>query len=698
LADSTKADTLKYDEAGNLRIVRTRRGDAVTMTYDLVGRLRSRSGPDFPVDSMKYDPAGRWVVAWNANQRDSLALDQAGRPASTKQQMLGGVTYTLSYTFDIRNRLTNRTAPTGGNVTKHVFNSTSGALDTLCAAAACAAFKRNGERLRDTTIYNPGLSGNWRRLTFYDSTHAVKRDSFNLVGLDTLFGGRWIYDSAGRMQWEDSSAAGTRKRRSYTFDVLGRLVNACDAEEGFTQQGYFFWCENEYGNLDSAYAYDAAGNRIDPSASATVGAGNRVSAFRGFTLGYDANGNITTKTGSGASYTYTWDALNRLVEVRNGGILIASFKYDALGRRVAGTAADGTTERYVHDGDRVIMDVTGAHVVKTEYGYQSDGHRLFAIKQVQTPFWIGIVLTDPLIGSVRGIANLSGGALRKKYQLTAWGQSNADTGVVTRFRMAGREYDQATKLYYMRARYYDPEIGRFISEDPFGIGGGLNLYSYANNEPVSSWDPTGLKPCEPADQSSPLTSATSDPDLPEYDCDGIEVIGDNGDPPPLPACAYFGTCGAFPPGEYQPPPGNYAPNGPAVLNAGPTTSCWSAVGDLALNAILDLTGFALLKKGLRLFREARKLSLGAAYFANKGRWILDGQSYHNVVVNSVIPELRHTGALGAAVMMAGRGLTLASLREGGDPLDQALDIVSLAPLPGVGTATSAVKLALCLTR
>ena len=49
-----------------------------------------------------------------------------------------------------------------------------------------------------------------------------------------------------------------------------------------------------------------------------------------------------------------------------------------------------------------------------------------------------------------------------------------DTGVVTRFRMAGREYDQATKLYYMRARYYDPDLGRFISEDPIGIAGGAS--------------------------------------------------------------------------------------------------------------------------------------------------------------------------------------------------------------------------------
>jgi RHS repeat-associated protein len=58
--------------------------------------------------------------------------------------------------------------------------------------------------------------------------------------------------------------------------------------------------------------------------------------------------------------------------------------------------------------------------------------------------------------------------------------------------MAGREYDQETKLYYMRARYYDPQLGRFLSEDPAGIAAGLNLYTYAGNDPINQRDPSGL--------------------------------------------------------------------------------------------------------------------------------------------------------------------------------------------------------------
>ncbi|MBK6780624.1 MAG: RHS repeat-associated core domain-containing protein [Gemmatimonadetes bacterium] len=76
----------------------------------------------------------------------------------------------------------------------------------------------------------------------------------------------------------------------------------------------------------------------------------------------------------------------------------------------------------------------------------------------------------------------------------AWGDAVADTGIVVRYHFAGREYDGESGLYYMRARYYDPALGRWISEDPIGIAGGLNVYAYAGNDPVNLTDPSGLEP------------------------------------------------------------------------------------------------------------------------------------------------------------------------------------------------------------
>jgi RHS repeat-associated protein len=98
---------------------------------------------------------------------------------------------------------------------------------------------------------------------------------------------------------------------------------------------------------------------------------------------------------------------------------------------------------------------------------------------------------------VRGVAAWSGGTLKKDYRTTLalanpWGTTPADTGTALRFRWAGREYDQETGLYYLRARYYDPQLGRFLSEDPAGIAGGLDLYTFVGDDPVNRTDPSGL--------------------------------------------------------------------------------------------------------------------------------------------------------------------------------------------------------------
>lgn len=168
-------------------------------------------------------------------------------------------------------------------------------------------------------------------------------------------------------------------------------------------------------------------------------------------------------------------------------VLIHSMGYDALGRRVRKTTASGT-EWYVYDGDHVAFDVNSNNTIKNEYGYYPGTDALYTLKN---PSWTGVAITDPRIGSVIGWADTLGN-LKKRYKIHAWGRTAADTGVITRYRMAGREYDQESGLYYMRARYYDPETGRFLSEDPIGIAGGLNLYAYSGNDPVNNRDPSGM--------------------------------------------------------------------------------------------------------------------------------------------------------------------------------------------------------------
>jgi len=127
--------------------------------------------------------------------------------------------------------------------------------------------------------------------------------------------------------------------------------------------------------------------------------------------------------------------------------------------------------------------------VTAEYGYYPFSGHLFLIK---SGAWTKVAITDPQLGTLRGWVNANGADSVRLFADSAKGVWGATDTSVVRFRFAGAEYDQETGLYYMRARYYDPQLGRFLGEDPLGVAGGVNLYAYAGNDPVNMSDPSGM--------------------------------------------------------------------------------------------------------------------------------------------------------------------------------------------------------------
>jgi len=190
-------------------------------------------------------------------------------------------------------------------------------------------------------------------------------------------------------------------------------------------------------------------------------------------LSYDANGNLVN---NGTS-TYTWNARNQLTAVGGTG-----FGYDGVGRRAnrAGTS-------FLYDGVNPVQELSGGGVTANVL---AGGLDEFFMRTDATG--ARTLLTDSL-GSTLALTD-NAGTVQTQYTYDPFGATTF-TGATSAnpLQFTGREND-GTGLYYYRARYYSPLYQRFISQDPIGLSGGINVYAYAGNNPVGFSDPFGLKP------------------------------------------------------------------------------------------------------------------------------------------------------------------------------------------------------------
>jgi len=180
-----------------------------------------------------------------------------------------------------------------------------------------------------------------------------------------------------------------------------------------------------------------------------------------------------------------------VIERTSGGAAVhqVSYVYDALDRRITQTI-DGTTTYTVYDGENAWADFTSTGVMKARYlfGLNTD-EPLARFKTGEGTTWY---LSDRL-GTVRDLADNTGNVV-DTITYDSFGSLTSETNAARgdRYKFAGREYEPTTGLYYNRDRYYDPKMGRFLSEDSFGFGAGdVNLSRYVGNSPSNGTDPTG---------------------------------------------------------------------------------------------------------------------------------------------------------------------------------------------------------------
>jgi RHS repeat-associated protein len=198
---------------------------------------------------------------------------------------------------------------------------------------------------------------------------------------------------------------------------------------------------------------------------------------------YDNNGNTLTDA-SGKSYT--WDFVNRLTQAVVPGTGTVTFRYDPFGRRIQKSGPLGTTN-YLYDGANVLEEVDTSNNVLARYTFTMViDEPLSMLRSGTTSYY-----QSDASGSSTSLTNAAG-ALANTYTYDSYGNLVASTGTITNpFRYTAREFDPETGAYYYRARYYDSNHGRFISEDSFRSSLKMNRYSYVSNRPVSLIDPSG---------------------------------------------------------------------------------------------------------------------------------------------------------------------------------------------------------------
>jgi RHS repeat-associated protein len=234
---------------------------------------------------------------------------------------------------------------------------------------------------------------------------------------------------------------------------------------------------------------------------------NRLVASSRGSYSYDNNGNQTGGPFPVGQGNYVYDFENRLTlatqtwhaPFHHSYTNSVHYSYDALGRRIKRSSSQSRTigfstaalTKFVYDGQDVVRDLNEDDSVAAEYlnGPGIDN------KLRQTNGQTNYYFTSDHLGSTRALTN-DDGEVVEEIAYDSFGNSTGSS--ITRYTYTGREFDSDTHLYYYRARFYDPHIGRFISEDPIGFrSGDVDLYAYVKNRPLLYRDPTGLQRCDP---------------------------------------------------------------------------------------------------------------------------------------------------------------------------------------------------------
>lgn len=543
--------TVVTDSVGNILSETDGNQNQTTYQYDKLSRLQQVTDAAGNTTKYIYDYSGNLIQSINAKQQTTGYSYNGLNQVMKETNSLGESTVSA---YDSNGNLT-QTTNSNGNIISNTYTSLNqlktvtadgqekwayqyndnGEIVNVNNGARAFTYKANGlvasETDRGNTktysynannqledfLYSAGTtsSGLHYGYSALNQLTDISRDGTNLVnyqynqvgdlaqadrtnGIVTKIG----YNQGNQLEtYGDYTSAGAPIREyAYTYDSNGN-VKTITTPTGNTSYDYDKRNQLEQETLPNGtnihYSYDSLGNRTEKTVTSngtsvttkyTYNDGNQLVSVGDQEYRYDADGNLVDD----GNWTYIYDAFDQLIEIKdNSGKSIFKASYDEQGRRTQVIAASGIT-KYFYDGNQVIYETDENNQVTTQYVWDDNNNPVAMIKNGETYFY-----HLNRHGDVVSLTDTTGKEVAH-YEYDGWGNIIEQSGVMAEdnpYRYGGYRYDLTTKMYYLIARYYDPEVGRFLSVDPVipSMYAPItqNEYVYANNNPVMLNDPNG---------------------------------------------------------------------------------------------------------------------------------------------------------------------------------------------------------------
>ncbi|MEV6133333.1 putative T7SS-secreted protein [Streptomyces violaceusniger] len=478
--------TLSYahDAAGRLISRENGAGETLAYTRDALGRTVATHTADGTETTFAYDAAGRLTRAANPDTDLHRTYDARGHVLT---EAVGG-RRTTAYGYDAAGNRTERITPSGLR-SAWTYDAVGRPMSLTTADNSLRfAYDAAGRETSRTFGDDISLTQTWDsldRLTTQALTHAPSGAAGALLQHRA-----YAYRSDDHLTEIRELTSGTRR---FDLDPVGRVTSV--HAHGWTE----------------TYAYDTAGNLTHATAPDHEASGDR--EFTGTVIHragrtiyeHDAQGRLTRRTrkllnGQTRTWTYTWNAEDRLTDATTPDGERWHYTYDPLGRRTAKQrlAEDGTVAESVDftwDGTRLAEQITPEGVATT-WDYAPGTHRpITQTEHHESKARFHAIITD-LVGTPTELVTPDG-TLAWQHRTTLWGTPlPAPSGSVDcPLRFPGQYADPETGLHYNYFRHYDPETARYASPDPLGLGPGPNPAVYPSN-PTFWTDPLGLQNCK----------------------------------------------------------------------------------------------------------------------------------------------------------------------------------------------------------